>query len=116
MNNLEPRNSRLGEAEGRGLQSGNEDGRGYRALIAGMVAGVVLMAAGMALCTIGVPIAMRYAFADLGKDGIGDPKELAARISHIVILTYWGTAVGAAGLGLFVTFLVLKTRAQAGKY
>ena len=79
----------------------------------GVVAGVALMAVGAGLMLVAVPLAMSRAANSLARDsGVGDPAELAGRISHLLAITFWGEGVALAGLVVFVAALVAQSRAE----
>lgn len=81
--------------------------------VAGAVTGAILLAIGLAVCTFGVPGAMRRVNEALGASGIGDPRELSERISHLLMISASGAGLAVAGLVvLVVSILAIRSEEE----
>jgi biopolymer transport protein ExbB/TolQ len=86
-----------------------------RWLIAGIIAGTMLMLAPLAGMLATVP-GMTRAFSVLGSPGMADPEKLSASIGGVLVFSFAGFAtapLGVALLALSITFLVRLRRKTA---
>ena len=80
-------------------------------LIAGIVAGIVLML-GPFWGLFGTVFGMMRAFAILGKSGIGDPSTLSAGIGEVLISTVIGLVACPIGIVLLVACIIQLDRTR----
>ena len=88
--------------------------RGRGLILAGKVAGVALLAIGMGLNVVGVPVALWFFTKNIGASGIADPALVSSRISQIIYMRYAGVGLGLAGLVVLAVSLVAMKRRERG--
>ncbi len=80
-------------------------------LIAGIVAGVVLML-GPLWAMLGTVFGMMRAFVILGKSGVGDPVALSAGIGEVLMSTVIGFVACPIGIVLLIVCIIQLDKAK----
>jgi hypothetical protein len=80
-------------------------------LICGLAVGGLLML-GPVVATLGTAYQMHHAFQEMGRVGVGDPKQLSAAIGEILVTGIAGIIVFVIGLALAGGCIIALVRQQ----